>query len=120
LLERQQLSMHHFAVLLAVGEGRGVPQQRVSALIGVDLRNVVPIVDELERRGILARRADAADRRRYNLALTKEGRRMLGELRTAGDELEEGMLKALSIDERQQLQRLLVKLFEALPSSERG
>src|SRR5215471_1499899 len=114
LLERHDLSMHHFALLLALAEHDGIPQQTVSSLVGIDPRNAVPLVDDLETRGLITRRVDPADRRRYRIALTSDGHRKMSALRVAGASLEEDMLKALSQDERVRLHGLLVKLFAAL------
>jgi DNA-binding MarR family transcriptional regulator len=114
LLERHSLSMHHFAVLLALGESDSLPQHKIGALVGVDPRNVVGIIDDLETQRLVAREVDPADRRRHRICLTREGRRKMNTLRVAGAELEEGMLEPLSHAEREQLHRLLVKLFVAL------
>lgn len=114
LLERHGLSMHHFALLLALAERDGLPQQAVSTLAGVDPRNAVPLVDELEERGLVVRGVDPSDRRRHKLALTRDGSHKIGALRAAGAAVEEDMLKALSANERERLHALLVKLFTAL------
>jgi MarR family transcriptional regulator, lower aerobic nicotinate degradation pathway regulator len=114
LLEGHDLSMHHFALLLALADRQGVPQQTISALVGVDPRNAAPLVEDLERRGLIARGADPNDRRRYKISLTRDGQRKMSTLRTAGAALENDLLKALSKDEREHLHNLLVKLFSAL------
>ena len=42
--------------------------------------NVTGIVDQLERAGLIVRAADPADRRAYLIKLTKEGRRLFGQM----------------------------------------
>jgi DNA-binding MarR family transcriptional regulator len=42
--------------------------------------NVTGIVDQLERSGLLVRTEDPADRRAYLVKLTKEGRRLFGQM----------------------------------------
>jgi DNA-binding MarR family transcriptional regulator len=42
--------------------------------------NVTGIVDQLERAGLIVRTADPADRRAYLVKLTKEGRRLFGQM----------------------------------------
>ena len=42
--------------------------------------NVTGIVDQLERSGLLVRTEDPADRRAYRVKLTKEGRRLFGQM----------------------------------------
>jgi DNA-binding MarR family transcriptional regulator len=85
--------------------------------VGVDPRNAVPLVDDLETRGLVARATDPSDRRRYRISLTRDGQRKMSALRAAGTTLEDDLLKALSKGEREQLQTLLVKLFTALEST---
>jgi DNA-binding MarR family transcriptional regulator len=106
--------MHHFALLLALAEREGLPQQTISTLVGVDPRNAVPLVDDLETRGLVTREADPSDRRRYKISLTREGHRKMNTLRVAGVALEEEMLETLNEHERDQLHALLVKLFLSL------
>jgi len=114
LLELHGLTLHHFAVLLALAETDGLPQQKLSTLVGVDPRNAVPIIDDLEASRFIVREMDAADRRRYKVALTSQGRREMRALQSAGAKLEETMLDPLTSAEREQLQGLLTKLFRAL------
>jgi DNA-binding MarR family transcriptional regulator len=42
--------------------------------------NVTGIVDQLERSGLIVRTEDPADRRAYRVKLTKEGRRLFGQM----------------------------------------
>jgi DNA-binding MarR family transcriptional regulator len=42
--------------------------------------NVTGIVDQLERGGLIVRTEDPADRRAYRVKLTKEGRRLFGQM----------------------------------------
>ena len=42
--------------------------------------NVTGIVDQLERAGLIVRTEDPADRRVYLVKLTKEGRRLFGQM----------------------------------------
>lgn len=114
LLQLHGLTLHHFAVLLALAETDGLPQRKLSALVGVDPRNAVPIIDDLEARRFIVREVDAADRRRHKVALTAGGRREMRALQSAGAKLEEGMLDSLTGGEREQLLGLLTKLFKAL------
>jgi DNA-binding MarR family transcriptional regulator len=108
------LSTHHFGLLVALGEHDLVAQQELGRVMGVDPRNAVPLIDELEKGKLIERRPDPHDRRRYNVTLTQTGRRMMLLLRRDGAELEEEMLKGLDAEERASLHGLLMKLFEAM------
>ncbi|WP_052847538.1 MarR family winged helix-turn-helix transcriptional regulator [Streptomyces avicenniae] len=51
------------------------PMRRLAEWLSCDASNVTGIVDGLERRGLVERRTDPADRRVKMVALTDEGRR---------------------------------------------
>ena len=87
--------------------------QRLSRAVGVDPRNAVPVIDQLERRNLVERRPDRADRRRHAIALTPAGRAAIEELRLAGEEVELELLDCLSESERAGLHQALRKLLAA-------
>ncbi len=113
LLERD-LTPHHFGVLMSLEQLGAASQQQLSRLVGVDPRNAVPLIDLLEKRGLIARAPDPDDRRRYAVSLTTTGRSTLTALRHAADEVEVQMLKHLDATEQGNLHNALAKLFSAL------
>jgi DNA-binding MarR family transcriptional regulator len=113
-LAEHDLAMHDFSVLLVLREHGPLPQQRLSRAIGIDPRNAVPIIDALENRLLVDRRPDPEDRRRYAVALTGAGRRLMERLGEAGAHLEAEMLEPLSGAEQATLQKLLQKLMAAI------
>ena len=68
---------------------------QIARAIGMSTGGVTPAVDRMERRGLVERRPNPADRRSSVLALTEEGARMMGSgmriLREALDPLEQQM-----------------------------
>src|SRR3954469_1909242 len=74
----------HFAVLNAIALSDGASQQEIGGHMGLDPSGLVGAIDELERMGLVARRRDPADRRRYALALTEDGTAMLRRARGLG------------------------------------
>jgi DNA-binding MarR family transcriptional regulator len=109
MLAERSLTVHHFGVLMTLDEV-GTGQDQLSALIGVDPRNAVGIIDGLVERGLLAREVAPDDRRRRVIVLTTEGRAMAREVSRASAEVEEQFLSPLTHREQQVLHRLLVKL----------
>ena len=97
------------ALALLAGEGP-LSQQRLGQRMGVDRTTMVSLVDELERKGLVARERDQADRRAYALHLTSKGRRLLTRADRAVDRAEAEFLAVLTPDERRQLKTLLRKL----------
>lgn len=51
------------------------PMRRLAEWLSCEASNVTGIVDGLERRGLVTRQADSADRRVKHLVLTEEGKR---------------------------------------------
>ena len=62
-------------VLLLMKPGDAVPMRSLAIQLDYDSSNFTALVDRLERRGIVERRADPGDRRVRALALTEEGER---------------------------------------------
>src|SRR5437588_5047089 len=57
-----ELEPSEFAVLRAVGFGQGQSQQALAEGLHISPSHMVAIVDELERRNLVERRAEASDR----------------------------------------------------------
>ncbi len=110
MLAERGLTPHHYGMLMALHEKGPLGQQRLSALIGIDARNAVPVVDGLVERGLLSREVDPDDRRRRVLALTARGRAAVGDLVDTGAEIEERFLGALTGTQRRELRRMLLAL----------
>jgi len=70
------LSTAQVKVLLLMEPGGAVPMRSLAARLDYDASNFSTLVDRLERRGAVERRADPADRRVRALALTPEGERL--------------------------------------------
>jgi DNA-binding MarR family transcriptional regulator len=71
----------------------------------VTAQTMADMVRALEERRLVERHRDAADRRRLVLALTGDGRRLLGRYRGRVAALEERMLRGLSPEEAAALRR---------------
>ena len=102
---------HRQLLVLTLLEERGdLAQQDIIRVFGLDASNVVGLLNELEERGLVLRRRDHADRRRYIVALTPEGAFVLDTTfeRLAG--IEDELLHTLSMPERETLHRLLLRI----------
>ena len=69
------LSTAQVRVLLLMKPGDAVPMRSLATALDYDASNFSTLVDRLERRGVVERRADPSDRRVRALALTREGKR---------------------------------------------
>ena len=77
-----ELSPPQAMALLRLDPGEGMPMRRLACALHCDTSNVTGIVDRLEDRGLVERRADPADRRVKRLVLTPEGAALHEALRT--------------------------------------
>jgi DNA-binding MarR family transcriptional regulator len=97
--ERMQslgLRPKHFAVLNGIALAGGGSQQELGGRMGLDPSGLVGAIDELETMGLVVRRRDAADRRRYVLTLTEEGTATLGRGRRLASDSARELLGPLS------------------------
>lgn len=73
-----------FAALVVIGRNPGIGQSALGQTIARDKSSVTPLIKELQRLGLIERRASEEDWRRVNLFLTGAGKRRLSRLtRTA-------------------------------------
>jgi DNA-binding MarR family transcriptional regulator len=91
------------------------PMRELAAWLGCDASNVTGIVDGLERRGLVTRQPDPADRRVRHLVLTAEGERRR-ELLRAGSHERASALFALPLDDLLRLRGLLARLLPDGPA----
>jgi DNA-binding MarR family transcriptional regulator len=114
MLAERDLTPHQFGVLTALSTLGETYQQRLSAFVGIDPRNAVPVVDGLRRRELVERAPDPTDRRRQLLRLSSAGAALVDELRAAGAGIEDELLGGLDARERAALHRLLHKVFRSV------
>ncbi len=104
------VSGRELGVLLLLDGRDPESQQQVAGRLGVDRTTMVGLLDGLEAKGLVARRADAGDRRRNVLELTTEGQKTLIQAVRASDEAERQLLAELDDAESAQLRTLLTRL----------
>ena len=90
-----------------------VCQQFLAGVIGIDPRNIVPILDSLEARGLVSRQTDPADRRRRLIELTGAGRRIVAELSALGAQTERELLAPVPPADQESLRRILCTILDA-------
>jgi DNA-binding MarR family transcriptional regulator len=108
------LDSRQAALLLHIAGAEGRSQQALAQAMKIPPSRIVTLVDSLEQRGLVRRRADPADRRVRTLYLTEEGRGMVQRLAVVSDEHEDGLSEGLAPGEREQLIGLLAKVAAGL------
>jgi DNA-binding MarR family transcriptional regulator len=99
-----------FSVLILINENPGVRQTEVCAALGLQKANFVPLLNELERRGLAERRPGVPDRRASALHLTEAGVAILRRALQLHSNLEDRMATRLGPEGREQLLALLEQL----------
>src|ERR1700723_4294009 len=90
----------------------GPSQQELAARLQIHPSRLVAILDNLEKRGLIERRANPDDRRFYSLHLAKGGEEALSGVSKVAREHQESLLSALNSEERRSLAALLVRIAE--------
>ena len=96
-------------VLAALDEP--LPMHRIAEKLKSERSNVTGIIDRLQARGLVERRADERDRRIKNIVATKEGRKLAAEFR-AGLGFAADPLAALGTADRERLRDLLARMID--------
>jgi DNA-binding MarR family transcriptional regulator len=99
-----------YSVLTAVAAAGPLSQQRLADRLRVNRTLMVAVADALERRGLVERRRDPADRRSYLLHLTDAGAAELERLHGEIERVDRSMTERLTDAERARLNALLRKL----------
>ena len=97
-----------FGILVVIGENPGLTQQALANAAHLDRSSVVTVLDKLEDRGLVERRA--ADRRSNGLFLAEKGTALLRELKRKVASHERRVVQNLSATEREQLVALLQRI----------
>jgi len=102
-----------FSSLEIIANNPGISQVELSAEVGLDKSAIVPLVDEMEGRGWVARTKSARDRRRNELSITPTGRTELDRLFHELEITEKAGLAMLTDEERRIINHALDKVYHA-------
>lgn len=104
------LTPPHAGILRVVNGAGGISQQALAGHLRILPSRLVILIDQLEERGLVERRADPADRRTYALYLTAKGTETLKTIGRLAREHQDALLVSLTPDERDVLASLLRKV----------
>lgn len=99
-----------FAAMVLIGHNANLKLTHLAQIMGIARSGAVMLVDTLEELGYVERRPSADDRRAFSLRLTPEGRNTLDAITRAVKAHDERVTMGLTLEEREQLKRLLVRL----------
>jgi DNA-binding MarR family transcriptional regulator len=104
------LSPGEFAILVLVERNPDLSQTALARAIGVDRSTLVPILDRLERHGLVMRKPAPRDRRRHALVLGRRGARLMAGYVATARKHDKRVQRGVSPREAAQLLRLLDRL----------
>jgi DNA-binding MarR family transcriptional regulator len=107
VLAANDLTMWGYTVLTALATGPTRTQAALAQAIRADKTRIIPVLDDLQERGLIERRPDPGDRRVRLLAITPAGRRVFGRTRTGIRAGEERVLALLPAADRRTFLRAL-------------
>lgn len=97
-----------FGILVIIEANPGLRQQRLAEAAHLDRSSMVPVIDKLEARGLVERRAE--DRRSNGIYLTAQGAALLRTLKRRVRSHEQRVVENLSEREQRELIRLLGRI----------
>jgi DNA-binding MarR family transcriptional regulator len=109
-LREVDLRPAQFGVLVVIDDHPGMRQSDVCAGLGIQKANFVPLISELEARGLVVREPGANDRRAYALHLTAQGAALLRRARELHARHEARLTERIGRRGRAQLLLLLNRL----------
>jgi DNA-binding MarR family transcriptional regulator len=110
VLRSHQLSWSAFVVLFVLRIWGSQESRRLAAEAGISGGTLSGVLDTLERKGLVKRRAIPEDRRRVEVALTADGTKVVDEVMPAFNREEALVTGGLTDDEMASLARLLRKV----------
>ncbi|WEB38725.1 MULTISPECIES: MarR family transcriptional regulator [Streptomyces] len=114
VLDAHGLTMWAYSVLLRLDDTPIRTQAALADAIRADRTRIIPVLDDLESRGLIHRRPDPGDRRVRLVSLTPEGRRLRDAVQGDIQRGEEELLTRLPAADREGFVRGLLTL-HALP-----
>ena len=104
------LKARSYVVLSLAVSGLKPTQRELADFINLDASQIVSIVDDLEKKGLVARQPAPSDRRTNVIVATDLGVERYGQARAVTAQAELESLSALSSDEQQTLRDLLTRV----------
>lgn len=110
------LTLNEYGTMRVVSLHGPLTQQALSRIYNIDRTTVVQVVDALEKRKLVERTTDPADRRCNLLSLTPGGRRLLSRSVRITRNVQNQLLEPLDEKEWRSMQASLVKLMSSFLS----
>lgn len=100
-----------FTALAIIEQNPGLMQADLARALAIEPPQAVVLLNKLESRGLAVRVRCKPDKRSYGIFLSKAGEALLKQLKEVAAQSDQSATAALDDDERQQLLRLLHKVY---------
>ncbi len=101
-----------YAALVSIADYPGIDATRLSELISFDRATIGNVVERMQSKGLITRKADGKDRRAKRIFLTRQGRATIKSVAPVVPRIARGILARLDAEERRHLLQLLGKLVD--------
>ncbi|MEE4947236.1 MarR family transcriptional regulator [Pseudomonas alliivorans] len=112
-LSSHDLRPAQFSALAIIDKNPGLMQADLARALAIEPPQVVPLLNKLESRALAVRLRCKPDKRSYGIFLSKTGETLLKELKQIAAESDLDSTSALNSQEREELLRLLKKVYQA-------
>lgn len=113
-LSKESFTVPQLDIISCLGRTKGIPLGELAERLLVTGGNITGIIDRLERDGYVFRERDKADRRVVRAQLTEKGLALYQALLPRYKKIMNRINRALTFQERKQLQQLLKKLAQGV------
>lgn len=101
-----------FSAMIVIREQPGIDATRVAELIYFDRATIGSVLDRLEKRGLVLRKAGERDRRTKNLFLTPQGKALVKKIEDMSPRISARVVAPLSPADRARLMTMLNQLVD--------
>lgn len=108
--EKFPITIEQWAILHTLAEENGQTQRDLAEKLLKQKPNITRLIDILEEKKLVERKADEKDRRAFNVYITEEGRKLAEEIYLKTKSNKKDFCKMLTDDEIETLKTLLKKL----------
>ncbi|MDE1166407.1 MAG: MarR family transcriptional regulator [Pseudomonas sp.] len=111
-LSAHDLRPAQFSALAIIDQNPGLMQADLARALAIEPPQVVPLLNKLEERALAVRVRCKPDKRSYGIFLSKPGETLLKELKQIAAQSDLDATAALDTQEREELLRLLKKVYQ--------